>query len=268
MKWPLTNSNISGDNNVEIEDITDQEFSCEIETMIQDFDTVLKRSEEDEISSLQRPSHLNLSGDNTKASYAFNNRIGWLLENGLNDLKNQGTENEQQRSNNEKDELQTLEGFTDLEIETTNNTFELNSPSKHSLPEVGSLLEIDISLRPEPRSLPESTLRKRPSHLNLYGDERKKASYYFNSRIGTCLQLDFWELTFQREKDKRRPSQWSFSAWQKVTNRLLPPPSKFKLRYFKKRSWVFFNHHGPKYFYGTIFVLVLFFGITCFELSC
>ena len=132
------------------------------------------------------------------------------MENGLNDLKNQGTETEQQRSNN--DELQTLEGFTDLEIETTNNTFELNSPSKHSLPEVGSLLEIDISLRPEPRSLPESTLRKRPSHLNLYGDERKKASYYFNSRIGTCLQLDFWELTFQREKDKRRPSQWSFSA--------------------------------------------------------
>ena len=76
LKTIITNSNISGDNNVEIEDITDQEFSCEIETMIQDFDTVLKRSEEDEISSLQRPSHLNLSGDNTKASYAFNNRIG------------------------------------------------------------------------------------------------------------------------------------------------------------------------------------------------
>ena len=37
------------ENNVEIEDITDQDFSCEIETMIQDFDTVLKQSELDDI---------------------------------------------------------------------------------------------------------------------------------------------------------------------------------------------------------------------------
>ena len=68
------------DNNVEIEDITDQDFSCEIETMIQDFDTVLKQSELDDIDDetlLTRPSHLNLSGSSPKkASYAFNSRIG------------------------------------------------------------------------------------------------------------------------------------------------------------------------------------------------
>ena len=68
------------ENNVEIEDITDQDFSCEIETMIQDFDTVLKQSELDDIDDetlLTRPSHLNLSGSSPKkASYAFNSRIG------------------------------------------------------------------------------------------------------------------------------------------------------------------------------------------------
>lgn len=68
------------ENNVEIEDITDQDFSCEIETMIQDFDTVLKQSELEDIDDdtlLTRPSHLNLTGSSPKkASYAFNSRIG------------------------------------------------------------------------------------------------------------------------------------------------------------------------------------------------
>ena len=58
----------------------------------------------------------------------------------------------------------------------------------------------------------DETFLERPDYLDLTGEDQKKPSYYFNSRIGTCLQLDFWELTFQREKDKRRPSQWSFSA--------------------------------------------------------
>jgi len=67
-------------NNVEIIDITDQDFSCEIETMIQDFDTVLKRSEEDEdlleSPNLERPNHLNLVGETRKDRYAFNSKIG------------------------------------------------------------------------------------------------------------------------------------------------------------------------------------------------
>ena len=75
-------------NNVEIIDITDQDFSCEIETMIQDFDTVLKRSEEDEdlleSPNLERPNHLNLGGETRKDRYAFNSKIGeWKRSNKL-----------------------------------------------------------------------------------------------------------------------------------------------------------------------------------------
>ena len=75
-------------NNVEIIDITDQDFSCEIETMIQDFDTVLKRSEEDEdlleSPNLERPNHLNLVGETRKDRYAFNSKIGeWICLNKL-----------------------------------------------------------------------------------------------------------------------------------------------------------------------------------------
>ena len=77
---------------------------------------------------------------------------------------------------------------------------------------------------------------QRPNYLDLCGP-KLKPGYYFNSTIGSLLQLDMWELALRKQNQRRRPSQWSFSAWPKTQNnyhKLLPPPSKFKQKYSKK----------------------------------
>ena len=53
--------------------------------------------------------------------------------------------------------------------------------------------------------------RERPNYLDLYGP-KPKPGYYFNSTIGSLLQLDMWELALRKQNQRRRPSQWSFSA--------------------------------------------------------
>lgn len=172
------------ENNVEIEDITDQDFSCEIETMIQDFDTVLKQSELDDIDDetlLTRPSHLNLSGSSPKkASYAFNSRIGWLL---LKALKKRSQELEEAE-----------EFYDDADVAELQNAIHATSNAGDNI-ENDDLIDYD-----------QETFLERPDYLDLTGEDQKiKPSYYFNSRIGSLLLLGL--ETALPSKVRKRPSK-------------------------------------------------------------
>ena len=51
----------------------------------------------------------------------------------------------------------------------------------------------------------EETFLERPDYLDLTGEDQKKPSYYFNSRIGSLLLLGL--ETALPSKVKRRPSK-------------------------------------------------------------